>query len=78
MVFASPEEEDPGDQAIQHDGQEQRHHVENGKINEVNGQVELPLDSVSTLHVAILAHLHSTTQPSVSSGAALTSQSELR
>lgn len=54
----SPEEEDPGDQAVQHDGQEQRHHVENGEVNEVNGKVELPLHPVSTLHVAVRAHLN--------------------
>lgn len=61
--FAVPEEEDPGYQGIQHDGEEQRDHVENGKIDEVNGQVELPLHSVSTLHMPILAHLNITPQP---------------
>lgn len=61
--LALPEEEDPGYQGIQHDGEEQRDHVENGKIDEVNGQVELPLDSVSTLHVPVLAHLSITAQP---------------
>lgn len=61
--FALPEEEDPGYQGIQHDGEEQRDHVENGKIDEVNGQVELPLHSVSTLHMPILAHLNITPQP---------------
>lgn len=61
--LALPEEEDPGDQGVQHDGEEQRGHVENGKIDEVNGQVELPLDSVSALHVPVLAHLSVTAQP---------------
>lgn len=61
--FALPEEEDPGNQGIQHDSEEQRDHVEDGKIDEVNGQVELPLHSVSTLHMPILAHLNITPQP---------------
>lgn len=60
--FVQPEEEDPGYQGIQHNGEEQRDHVENGKIDEVNGQVELPLHSVSTLHMPILAHLNITPQ----------------
>ena len=41
-----PEVEDACYQSIQHDGQEQRDDVKNGKVNEVDGQVELPLHLV--------------------------------
>lgn len=58
--FTLPEVEDPCYQAIQYDGEEQWDHIENGKVDEVYGQVELALHSVAALHVSILAHLNVT------------------
>ena len=55
-----PEVEDPCNEAIQHDGEEQRDDVENGKVDEVDGQVELPFHSVATLHMSVLTDLHVT------------------
>lgn len=52
-----PEVEDPCYQAIQHNGEQQWDDVENGKVGEVNGQVELPFHFVPTLHVSIRADL---------------------
>lgn len=55
-----PEVEDPCYQAIQHDGEEQRDDVEDGEVDEVDGQVELPLHFVATLHVSVRADLRVT------------------
>lgn len=41
------EEQDPGDQAVQNRGQQQRQHEEDAEVEEVNGQVELPGDPVA-------------------------------
>lgn len=52
-----PEVEDPGDQRVQHNGEEQRDDVEDGEVNEVDGQVKLAFHSVATLDVSIWAYL---------------------
>lgn len=58
-----PKVEDSCYQAVQHDGEEQRDDVENGKVDEVDGQVELPLHPVATLHMSIQANLKETHLP---------------
>lgn len=55
-----PEVEDPCYQAIQHDGKKQWDDIENGKVNKVDGQVELSFLFVSTLHMVVMAHLNVT------------------
>lgn len=55
-----PEVEDPRYQSIEHDGEEQRDDVKDGEIKQVDGQVELSLHPVATLHVSSLAHLEHT------------------
>lgn len=57
---AVPEVEDSCYQAIQHNGEEQWNDVENGEVDEVDGQVELPFDFVATLHMSILVFLNIT------------------
>ena len=41
------EEEDPGDESVQHRGEQQRQHEEDAEIEEVDGQIKLPGDSVA-------------------------------
>ncbi len=58
--FTVPEVEDPCYQAIQHNGEEQRDDIENGEVDEVDGQIELPFHFVATLHLSVLADLNET------------------
>jgi len=60
MQHAVPEVEDARYQSVQHDGEEQRYDVENGKVDEVDGQVELPFHFVATQHMTVLFDLNVT------------------
>lgn len=59
-LLTVPEVEDPCYQAIQDNREEQWDDIKNGKVDEVDGQVELPLHSVATQHMSILTDLNVT------------------
>lgn len=48
---------DSGDETVKSDGQEQRDHVEDGKVDQVDGQVEVSRDAVAALNTTIRVHL---------------------
>lgn len=47
------EEEDAGDEPVEGDGEQQGQHIEDGKVDEVDRQVELARHAVATLHTPL-------------------------
>lgn len=48
---------DSGDETVKSDGQEQRDHVEDGEVDQVDGQVEVSRDAVAALNTTVRVHL---------------------
>lgn len=48
---------DSGDETVKSDGQKQWDHVEDGEVDQVNGQIEVSRDAVATLNTAVRIHL---------------------